>query len=75
MFQIKLNVLECSGVLDSLHFDKGLRVADGKTVEENDLKGKRSLRVSLRGLTSVESSRVQVIEFNNYSKCMKLILV
>ena len=75
MFQIKLNVLECSGVLDSLHFDKGLRVADGKTVEENDLKGKRSLRVSLRGLTSVESSRVQVIEVNNYSKCMKLILV
>lgn len=75
MFQIKLNVLECSGVLDSLHFDKGLGVADGKTVEENDLKGKRSLRVSLRGLTSVESSRVQVIEVNNYSKCMKLILV
>ena len=75
MFQIKLNVLECSGVLDSLHFDKGLRAADGKTVEKNDLKGKRSLRVSLRGLTSVESSRVQVIEVNNYSKCMKLILV
>lgn len=57
-----------------MHFDKGFRVAEGKTAKENDLKGKRSLRVSPQGLTSVESSRFQVVEAYNNGKCMEQIL-